>query len=206
MNDAIGRVAQAQEAYKKTPTPETKEDLDNAKTAQQMFQDAETTKARIQKDLDAGDPDVLAGALFSGAYSPQQLFSARSMSKPVYTKMVAKLDDLAKQSGAPELLDAQGHPTGHYFDAAKAASDYTYASSVPTQDVLKKIQTLNEPGGDFDILSTAAKALPKMDSGTLNKIFNVSGKEFGSTAATNYHMALYNMASLLRVRFKISWI
>jgi len=197
LNDAIGRVAQADQNYRKNPTPETKEALDNAKTARALFQSAEREKKQVDQDVQNGDPDVIGRMLASGTAAPSQVQSARSMSKPFYSKVLQAANQYAKDGGAPEILGPNGEHTGQYFNEATAESQYAYSKNIATQNTLNKIRTLNEPGGDLDILKDAVTALPKMDSATANKIFNATATEFGSSEATGYHMALYNLASLL---------
>lgn len=197
LNDATGRLTQAAQAYKDNPTPETSKARDAAQSAVSIFEQEDRKKKQMEQDVQSGDPEVLGHALFAGTYAPSQLLSARSMSKPVYAKVIATADADAKAAGMPEIIGPNGVHTGSYFNAAKAEAQYEYSKNPQTQNVMNKIRTLNEKGGDFDILKDAAVALPKYNEQTINKIFNVTGKEFGSSTVSNYHMALYNLASLL---------
>jgi hypothetical protein len=197
LNDATGRVAQARQAYKTTPSPDTKSALDAAKDAQTEFINLDRQQKQIAQDVQNGDPNVIGAALANGTVAPSQVQSARSMSKPFYSKVLQAANAQAKANGAPEILGPNGRHTGQYFNEATAEAQYQYSKSPSTQNTLNKILTLNEPGGDLDILKDAIGALPKMDSKTLNKIFNASATEFGSPEATNYHMALYNLAGLM---------
>ena len=197
LNDATGRLTQATQAYKANPTPENQKAVDDATDAQKSFLDADSRQKQIAQDVQNGDPDVIGKAMASGVYAPSQVLSARSMSKPFYSKVVAAANEYAKANGSPEILGPHGEHTGEYFNAANADGQFKYATNVQTQNTLNKILTLNQPGGDLDILKDATTGLPKLDSKTINKIFNAGATEFGSPAATNYHMALYNMASLM---------
>ena len=197
LDDATGRVTAAQLAYKNSPSPTTKTALDNAKDAQSEFMRVDKEKKQAAQDIQNGDPTVIGDMLANGTAAPSQVQSARSMSKPFYAQVLARANATAKANGAPEVIGPNGKPTGQYFNEATAESQYQYSKNVQTQNTLNKIRTLNEPGGDLDILKDATAALPKMDQKTLNKIFNASATEFGSPEATNYHTALYNLAGLL---------
>lgn len=197
LDDATGRVADADKNFKANPNPQTQQALTDAKSAQNAFLDEEKRKKEMEQDVQSGDPAVVAQALFSSAAAPSQVLSARSFSKPFYSKVMAEANKLAKAAGFPEIKDPSGKGTGEYFNLATAEAKYQKAHNVQTQNTMDKMVTLNEKGGDFDILSDAASALPKMDEQTLNKMFNATATEFGSPTAARYHMALYNLAGLL---------
>lgn len=197
LNDATGRFAKAQTEYKTNPTPDTKKALDDAKANQSTFFEMDRKQKQIAQDIQNGDPEVIGAAMANGLYAPSQVLSARSMTKKVYSQVLDAANRTAKANGAPEIIAPNGRHTGEYFNAAVSEGQFKYSQNVQTQNVLNKVLTLNEAGGDLDILKDASSELPKLNEQTINKIFNGVGKEFGSRAATNYHMALYNTASLL---------
>ncbi len=83
---------------------------------------------------------------------------------------------------------------GKPFDIAQAQTDYTYAKNAQTQNTLKMIQGMVEPGGAIEIAQNAARNLPKFNNATLNKVFNAAATEFGSTDATNFHTSMLGLA------------
>ena len=138
---------------------------------------------QMKQSIDEGDPTAIGESLAQGLVAPSQI-SSRAMSKPFYSKVLAAADAYSIRT------------TGQHFNLAKAEAQYNYAKNPQVQNTLNMIDTLNEPGGDFDILKDATSALPKMNQATLNKIFNATATEFGSPEATRYHTALYNLATL----------
>jgi hypothetical protein len=83
---------------------------------------------------------------------------------------------------------------GKPFDLAAAASDYKYSTNAQTQNTLKMIRGMADPGGSIEIAQNAAKALPQLPEATLNKVFNAAATEFGSKEATNFHTAMLGLA------------
>lgn len=198
INDATGRVTAADKDYRDNPTPATAKAKNDARNALSEFQRVEREKKVMEQDVTAGDPTVLAETIFSGGAPPSMLITARNMmSKPNGAIMLNKLNALAKADGAPELLGPNGSHTGNYFDLGTANLKYAYASDRQTQDIMNKIRTLNEKGGDKDILLSTIKSLPKMNQTDINALFNIATTHFGSPAVTRFHMALSNFASLM---------
>jgi hypothetical protein len=83
---------------------------------------------------------------------------------------------------------------GKPFDIAQAQADYKYASNPQTQNVLKMINGMTEPNGAIAIAQNAAKKLPAIDSGLLNKVFGRTETQFGSSDVTNFHTAMLGLA------------
>jgi hypothetical protein len=83
---------------------------------------------------------------------------------------------------------------GQPFDFAKASSDYAYAKNPQTQNTLKMINAMVDPGGSIEIAQTAAKKLPQMNSTIANQVFNAGATQFGSAEATNFHTAMLGLA------------
>lgn len=83
---------------------------------------------------------------------------------------------------------------GKPFNIAQAQTDYKYANQGQTQNTLKMIDGMSEPGGAIDIASKAAQNLPQFNSATANKVFNATATEFGNTEASNFHTAMLGLA------------
>jgi hypothetical protein len=83
---------------------------------------------------------------------------------------------------------------GKPFDAATAARDFAYAKSQTTQNTLKMINAMTDPGGSIEIAQTAAKRLPQFDSTTANQVFNATATQFGSSEASDFHTAMLGLA------------
>jgi hypothetical protein len=64
----------------------------------------------------------------------------------------------------------------------------------PLRTLSRMINGMTEKGGAIDIASTAAQKLPEMDSTLLNKVFNATATQFGSTEASNFHTAMLGFA------------
>jgi hypothetical protein len=95
------------------------------------------------------------------------------------------------------LIEANQYSMQKYgkpFDIAQAQNDYKYAGNPQTQNTLKMINGMAEPGGAISIATNAAQKLPSLNSQTLNKVFNAGATEFGSTQATNFHTAMLGLA------------
>ena len=117
-------------------------------------------------------------SLVEGTMDPSQM-SKRS-----------KAYDQTIQQANQYSIEKYGKP----FDLAQAQEDYTYAKQPQTQNTLKMIRAMTDPGGSIDIATQAAASLPRFDSGTLNKVFNAGATEFGSPEATNFHTAMLGLA------------
>ena len=83
---------------------------------------------------------------------------------------------------------------GQPFDFAKASSDYAYSKNPTTQNTLKMIDAMVEPGGSIEIAQNAAKNLPRLNSTLANQVFNVAATQFGSAEASNFHTAMLGLA------------
>lgn len=83
---------------------------------------------------------------------------------------------------------------GHRFDLAQAQADYKFANLGTTQNTMKMINGMTDPGGSIEIARNAAKALPKYPEATINKMFNATATEFGSKEATDFHTSLLGLA------------
>jgi hypothetical protein len=124
------------------------------------------------------NPASMPVGLVEGTIDPSQL-SKRS--KDYNATLVAANQYSIQKYGKP-------------FDIAQAQADYKYASNAQTQNTLKMINGMSEPGGSIDIAKNAAQNLPAFNSQTLNKIFNATATEFGSTDATNFHTSMLGLA------------
>jgi hypothetical protein len=83
---------------------------------------------------------------------------------------------------------------GKPYDGAQAESEYKYASNSTNQNVLKLVNGVTDKGGSLDIALDAAKALPGMDSQTLNKVFNTTKTEFGNKALSDFQTAMLGLS------------
>jgi len=83
---------------------------------------------------------------------------------------------------------------GQPFDFAKASSDYGYAKNPTTQNTLKMVAAMTEPGGSIEIAQNAAKNLPRFNSTLANQVFNAAATQFGSKEATDFHTAMLGLA------------
>jgi hypothetical protein len=83
---------------------------------------------------------------------------------------------------------------GQPFDFAKASADYGYAKNPTTQNTLKMINAMVDPGGSIEIAQNAAKKLPQMDSTLANQVFNAAATQFGSAEASDFHTAMLGLA------------
>jgi hypothetical protein len=83
---------------------------------------------------------------------------------------------------------------GQPFDFAKASADYGYAKNPTTQNTLKMINAMSDPGGSIEIAQNAAKKLPQMNSTLANQVFNAAATQFGSAEASNFHTAMLGLA------------
>jgi hypothetical protein len=148
----------------------------NAKAEAQAKADV----ASASSHLENGDwnPASLPVGLVEGTVDPSQL----SKRGATYT---AQLEDANRYS-----LSKYGKP----FDIAKAQADYSYAKNPQTQNTLRMINGMTEPGGAIQIAQEAGKSLPQFNSSTINKIFNAGATEFGNAEATNFHTAMLGLA------------
>jgi hypothetical protein len=85
---------------------------------------------------------------------------------------------------------------GKPFDIAQAATDYKQANNPQVQSMLKMVGAMSAPNGELAIAVNAAKALPQLNSGLVNKVFNITETQFGSPAATNFHTAMIGFSDL----------
>jgi len=122
--------------------------------------------------------DQMAKNLVEGNIDPSQVPKRGSS----YTIIANKADTYSRNT--------YGKP----FDMAAAASEYQYAKNPQTQNVLKLIDGITAKGGSLEIAMDAAKKLPKLDSQTLNNVFNLGATEFGSDEASNFHTAMLGLA------------
>jgi hypothetical protein len=148
----------------------------NAKAEAQAKADV----ASASSHLENGDwnPASLPVGLVEGTVDPSQL----SKRGATYT---AQLEDANRYS-----LSKYGKP----FDIAKAQADFGYAKNSQTQNTLRMINGMTEPGGAIQIADDAAKKLPQLNSSLLNKVFNAAATEFGSSEASDFHTAMLGLA------------
>jgi hypothetical protein len=139
---------------------------------------ADVASASSHNEDGSWNPASLPVGLVEGTVDPSQLSKRGS----TYN---AQLEDANRYS-----LSKYGKP----FDIAKAQQDYTYAKNTQTQNTLRMINGMTEPGGAIQIAADAAKNLPQFNSATLNKVFNAAATEFGNAQASNFHTAMLGLA------------
>lgn len=157
-----------------------------AKIAESSKNKAETFKANAEGNKANAEASALGGdqlnhaaqMLVEGDQDPSQLSKRGS----TYQATLNAADTYSKQK--------YGKP----FDIAQAQADYKFANEPQTQNTLKLITGMTEPGGAIDIAKGAATALPQANSQLLNKLFNASATQFGSTQETNFHTAMLGLA------------
>jgi hypothetical protein len=154
---------------------------------------ATKTKAAEQA-VEQGDPTPIGTSMATGILAPSQVLSTRSMSKPFYGQVLAAADASAKAQGMPEIKGANGQGTGHYYDPATAEAQFTYAKNVQVQNMLNAGVAIGGPGGAVDVVRNAIKALPELNSKSLNSLFNMAATEFGSAQETAAHQAIVTLA------------
>lgn len=147
-----------------------------------------TESARVKADMAAlsapkdangnWNPSSLPVMLVDGNMDPSQL-SKRSKDYD------AKLQ-LANQYS----LQRYGKP----FNIAQATNDFKYAQNTQTQNTLKMINGMTEPGGSIAIAQKAAQGLPEHWFTPVNKLFNASRTISGNPAETNFHAAMLGLA------------
>jgi hypothetical protein len=180
LNDAVGRLTQAQQAFAVSPTPANQTAVDNAKAARENFLSAAESEKRTAQAIQDGDPNLLAQGLVSGDVAWSQVVSSR---KPEFATAAFKAAD--------ELSMAQ---TGQHFSAMRNEVNYKQATNPQVQSKLRMIEGMTEKGGSIDIATAAASKLPAFNEKTANKVFNVVSGELGNTAITNFHTAMLGLA------------
>lgn len=145
---------------------------------QQTLQEA---KAQFDQALKDGDPDSAARLLYGGLIAPSEIISTRNSA--FAQQVFQKASDMAKAAGSS-------------WTPAMSQVQFEHAKNAQVQNSLDMIRTINEPGGDMDILKQTAEALPAMNQQTVNKLFNAAETEFGDPSASTYHTALLNLATL----------
>lgn len=180
LNDAVGRMVQAQQTYAAQPTPENKQAVSNAKDARQAFLSTEASQERVKQAITDGNPQDLSQGLVTGIIAPSQILSSR---KPEFAQAAFKAAN-----------DYSMKTTGQPWNMAKADAQFKYASNPQTQNTLNMIEGMTEKGGSIEIATQAASKLPQLDEATANKVFNATEKEFGSSGITNFHTAMLGLA------------
>jgi hypothetical protein len=181
LNDAVGRLTQAQEAYKATPNAQTKLVADNAKADVDVFQHENASKTRLEEAAKVGDPTALAEGLFRGDVAWSQVVSSR---KPEDAK--AAYDATDKLSMAR---------TGKHFSAVTNEANYKQATDPAVRKTLNLIDALTEPKGSIDLTREAFLRIPgKMDEKTFNGIMAGVTTEFGGQSTTDFRAAVTGMA------------
>lgn len=151
---------------------------------------AEAGKANAETKLLSGvaakNPDgswnqaSLPVMLVEGNADPSQIKNSRSGMSAQQIEQQASEYSLAKY--------------GKPFDMAIAQQDYKYSNNTQTQNTLKMINGMTEPGGAIEIAKTAAAKLPQLNSQTINAVFNAAATSFGSAEASNFHTAMLGLA------------
>jgi hypothetical protein len=180
LNDAVGRLTQAQIAYTANPTPANKTLVDNAKTARENFLSADASQARVKQAAQDGDPNLLAQGLVNGDVAWSQIVSTR---RPEFAAAAFK--------AANDLSLAQ---TGKPFSATVNETNFKQATNPQVQSKLKMIEGMTEKGGSIDIAQNAATKLPGFNEKTANKVFNAVKGEFGNPAISNFQTAMVGLA------------
>jgi hypothetical protein len=180
LNDAVGRMTQAQQAYKANPNVTTKAALDAAVSARTNFLDAAASEARIKQAAQDGNPEDLASGLVNGDIAWSQVVSTRK--SEFATAAFKAADKLSMEQ------------TGQHFSAVVNQANYQQATNPQVQQKLKMIEGMTEKGGSIDIAKQQLKALPQMDSKIANQVFNATATQFGSPELTNFHTAMLGLA------------
>jgi hypothetical protein len=180
LNDAVGRLTQAQQAYAASPTPANKLAVDNAQAARSNFLSADAAVKRTAQAIQDGDPNLLAQGLVNGDIAWSQVVSSR---KPEFATAAYKAAD--------QLSMAQ---TGHHFSATENETNFKQATNPQVQSKLKMIEGMTEKGGSIDIAQNAAAKLPGFNEKTANKVFNAVKGEFGNPAISNFQTAMIGLA------------
>jgi hypothetical protein len=180
LNDAVGRLTQAQQAYAVNPTPANKLAVDNAQAARSNFLSADAAVKRTAQLIQDGDPNLLAQGLVNGDIAWSQVVSSR---KPEFATAAFKAAD--------ELSKAQ---TGKPFSATVNETNFKQATNPQVQSKLKMIEGMTEKGGSIDIAQQAASKLPGFNEKTANRVFNAVKGEFGNPAISNFQTAMVGLA------------
>jgi hypothetical protein len=180
LNDAVGRLTQAQIAYTANPTPANKLLVDNAKVARENFLSADASQARVKQAAQDGDPNLLAQGLVNGDVAWSQIVSTR---RPEFAAAAFK--------AANDLSVAQ---TGKPFSATVNETNFKQATNPQVQSKLKMIEGMTEKGGSIDIAQNAAAKLPGFNEKTANRVFNAVKGEFGNPAISNFQTAMIGLA------------
>jgi hypothetical protein len=180
LDDAVGRLSQAQVAYAANPTPANKALVENASQARESFLSAAGSEARIKQSEEDGDPSLLATGLVHGDVAWSQIVSTR---RPEFAAAAYK---------AANALSMK--ETGKPFSAIVNESNFKQATNPQVLQKLKMIEGMTEKGGSIDIAKAAMANLPQMDENTANKVFNAAETEFGSKNVTDFHTAMLGLA------------
>jgi hypothetical protein len=181
LNDAVGRLTQAQQAYASNPTPANQKAVDDMKAARKEFLSADGSKAAIEESAKEGNPKSLAAGLVRGDVAWSQVVSSR---KPEFAK--AAFD-------AADALSMQ--QTGKHFSAVTNERNYKQATDPNVAKTLNLIDAMTEPKGSLDITRDAFLRIPnKLDEQTFNKIMNGSITELGGKSVTDFRAAVTGLA------------
>jgi hypothetical protein len=180
LDDAVGRLTQAQQAYTANPTPDNKLLVTNAQEARDNFLTAESSLARVKQVAQDGKPEDLAPGLVNGDLAWSQVVSTR---RPEFVTAAFK-------AANEYSLKTTGKP----FSAQVNESNFKQATNPQVLQKLKMVEGMTEKGGSIEIAQTAAANLPQFNERTANKIFNVVSGELGNTALSNFHTAMLGLA------------
>jgi hypothetical protein len=181
LNDAVGRLAQAQQGYAADSTPANKLLVDNAKDARDAFISAEGSLARIKQAAQDGDPTQLAAGLVHGDVAWSQVVSSR---KPEFATAALKAaNDLSmKETGKP-------------FSTEINEVNFKQATDPKVQGTLRMIESMIEPNGSISIARDAFNSIPdKIDSKTFNNIMSGVQAQFGGKSIIAFRTAVTGLA------------
>jgi hypothetical protein len=167
--------------------------ISTAQAAMKFETQLAASKKRAEQAATEGNAGAMGEMLFNGLLAPSEL---PGKFRPEFAgAAIRAADAYGKAHGAPELIDpVTGKGTGHYYNAAKADAQYSYAHNASVQTTLNMIASMTDKNGALDIAENAAKNLPQFNEQTLNKVFNAVATEFGSPEATNFHAAMLGLA------------
>jgi len=155
-----------------------------AQAAQEHKIALDRQQKQMEQDVQAGDPAVIGQEMASGLVAPSQVLSARSMSRPFYSKVLSAANDASMKA------------TGKPFDATQAEAQYKYALNPQTQNTLNMVDSLEKPGGVADILLEKGKALPTVGVPKFNSWEQALSYQTGGKEVPAYMPAAVDFADM----------
>lgn len=155
-----------------------------ATKAQENKLQIDRQQKQMEQDVQSGDPAVIGQSMAAGLIAPSQVLSARSMSRPFYSKVLKEANDASMKA------------TGKPFDVAQAEAQYKYAINPQTQNTLNMVDALDKPGGVADILLQKGKDLPSTGVPKFNSWEQALSYQTGGKAVPAYMPAAIDFADM----------